>query len=378
MTPSHRGGRLVLLNPTRTLDSLDPAFSHVQPSALLGMTNDGLVTFKHVGGSDGVQVVPDLAVSLPNPGGGTDYRFSLRSGLRYSTGRPVRAEDVRYTFERLFKVRSAATSAYGDPGRRRMFAAPIRLRPRAGDSRRREGERRHVPHGAAGSRLPLQARAARGIPRAGRDTESALDARPVPATGPYRIGRYRPGRELRLTRNPLFREWSKAAQPDGYPDEIVWKLGVGGNAAVSAIQQGTADWMLDLGALPADRRREVAVRFASQLRVNAAPVTDNVVLNVRVPPFDDVRVRRALNYAIDRSAVVDLYGGSSAARPSCQILPPQIPGFRRYCPYTVGPARGGLWRAPDLDRRPATSDGLGHERNAGRGARYRPAEDLLR
>src|SRR6185503_16135845 len=127
--------------------------------------------------------------------------------------------------------------------------------------------------------------------------------------GPYRIGRYRPGRELRLTRNPLFREWSKAAQPDGYPDEIVWKLGVDGNAA---------------------------------------PVTDNVVLNVRVPPFDDVRVRRALNYAIDRRAVVDLYGGSSAARPSCQVLPPQIPGFRRYCPYTVGPTRGGAWRAPNL------------------------------
>jgi ABC-type transport system substrate-binding protein len=72
------------------------------------------VSFKHVGGSDGVQVVPDLAVSLPTPaGGGTDYRFRLRSRIRYSTGRTVRPEDVSYTFERLFKVRSAAAALYG-------------------------------------------------------------------------------------------------------------------------------------------------------------------------------------------------------------------------------------------------------------------------
>src|SRR6266540_1216895 len=88
-TRSHWGGSLVLLNPARSFDSLDPAFSQtVQPSALLGMTNDGLVSFKHVGGNDGVQVVPDLAVSLPSPiRGGADYRFRLRSGIRYSTGR---------------------------------------------------------------------------------------------------------------------------------------------------------------------------------------------------------------------------------------------------------------------------------------------------
>jgi len=77
-------------------------------------------------------------------------------------------------------------------------------------------------------------------------------------------------------------------------------------------------------------------------------VTDNVILNVRVPPFDDLRVRRALNYAIDRRAIVNLYGGPRTARPACQILPPQIPGFQRYCPYTLHPTRTGVWRAPDL------------------------------
>jgi YVTN family beta-propeller protein len=347
-TPSHRGGSLVLLNPARTFDSLDPAFSqNVPPSALLGMTNDGLVSFKHVGGSDGVQIVPDLAVSLPNPiGGGTDYRFRLRSGLRYSTGRPVLPEDVRYTFERLFKVKSAATSAFAsilgaDACSRRCDLS----RGIVADARENTVTfhlARPDPDFLYKLALPAAYLVPTGTPN------RRIDTRPLPATGPYTITRYSRGRELRLGRNPQFREWSRAAQPDGYPDEIIWTLGIGSDAAVSAIQQGKADWMLDYGALPAERRGELELRFTSQMHVNPAPVTDNVVLNVRVAPFDDVRVRRALNYAIDRRAIVKLYGGPTAAQPSCQILPPQIPGFRRYCPYTLDPSRAGAWRAPDL------------------------------
>ena len=95
--PSHRGGRLILLNPNRAFDSIDPATStELFPPALLGMTNDGLVTFKHAGGIDGTDVVPDLAVSLPTAtDAGRAYAFTLRRGIRYSTGRPVRVVNTR-------------------------------------------------------------------------------------------------------------------------------------------------------------------------------------------------------------------------------------------------------------------------------------------
>ena len=71
-------------------------------------------------------------------------------------------------------------------------------------------------------------------------------------------------------------------------------------------------------------------------------------LNVRAPPFNDIRVRRALNLALDRRQIVNSYGGPLAAQPTCQILPPGIPGYRPYCPYTRDPAADGRWRAPDL------------------------------
>jgi peptide/nickel transport system substrate-binding protein len=71
-----------------------------------------------------------------------------------------------------------------------------------------------------------------------------VDTHPVPATGPFLIDRYEPGRELRLIRNPQFHEWSTAAQPDGYPDQIVWRFGLDPQAAVTAVERSDADWGL--------------------------------------------------------------------------------------------------------------------------------------
>lgn len=61
-------------------------------------------------------------------------------------------------------------------------------------------------------------------------------------------------------------------------------------------------------------------------------------------------MRRALNYAVDRSAFVALDGGEASAQATCQFLPANFPGHRTYCPYTAHAGGGRPWSAPDLPR----------------------------
>lgn len=160
------------------------------------------------------------------------------------------------------------------------------------------------------------------------------------------IESYVPGRALRLVRNPYFRVWSSVARPDGYPDEIEFRLGMSDRAAVTAVERGQAD----MAYVPLDRTEELKARHASQVHLHPDQATIFLFLNTRLPPFDDVRVRRALNYAVDRAAIARSQGGPDRARPTCQLRPPSTIGFQRYCPYTAAPSRSGEWKAPDLMR----------------------------
>jgi peptide/nickel transport system substrate-binding protein len=139
-------------------------------------------------------------------------------------------------------------------------------------------------------------------------------------------------KQLRLVRNPHFHEWSRAARPDGYPDEIVIALRgkLDDSDAIRAVDAGKLDWFSwsEPGILP-----KLLLRYRSRLHVNPWRGTVYMSLNTRVPPFDDVRVRRALNYAVDRDGLVVRLGGRVVATPTCQVLPPSFPGYERSCRY---------------------------------------------
>ncbi len=78
--------------------------------------------------------------------------------------------------------------------------------------------------------------------------------------------------------------------------------------------------------------------------------TQYLFLNTRVAPFNRVDARRAVNFAVDRVAFAALQGGRALAQPTCQILPPNFPSYRPFCPYTVSRGPGRPWTAPDLAR----------------------------
>ena len=193
--------------------------------------------------------------------------------------------------------------------------------------------------------------AARPVPRGTPRTH--LAARPVPSTGPYRVDAFEPGRRLLLVRNPRFHEWSRAAQPDGFPDRIEIGMDTDPQARVQAVLAGRSDAALEVASA---NLAPLRTRFASQLRLHAQPHTSFLSFNVRRPPFDDnVRARQAVNLALDRAALARRFGGPGLSTPICQVLLPRnFPGHEDYCPWPR-PAGDGRWHATGPAPRPKRS-----------------------
>jgi YVTN family beta-propeller protein len=341
---SHRGGTLRLVG-TRPFDTTDPGVQFQTALQFSRFTYDTLVTFAAAPGPAGLRLVPDLALAVPVPtGGGTVYTFLLRSGIRYSDGTQVRAEDFRRSVERQFRLRGPVTDYY-----RGIVGAASCTRAHCNLSR---GIRTDDRAGTVSFHLVspdpdfLYKLTVLGfsapVPPGTPDHDVGFAA--VPGTGPYRIAEAS-RREVRFVRNPFFEEWSHAAQPDGNPDAIVWRFPKSAAAATRQVEQGRADWVVTVAPSQLPRLR---VQFPSRLHVNPTFGVDFVSLNTHLPPFDDVRARRALNFAIDRARLARMYGGRPLATPLCQPLTPGFPAFRRYCPYTLNPFPNGAWSAPDL------------------------------
>ena len=158
-----------------------------------------------------------------------------------------------------------------------------------------------------------------------------------PGTGPYMWKSYDPNKEAVLVRNPFFKVWSADAQPAGYPDQIIEKYGLQISDEVTQVQRGAADEVFDGDVIPADRLNELnAPQYKNQVHVNPLTADWYMALNTTTPPFNNLKARQAINFAADRNAYVKIGGGSALAQPTCQILPPNFPGYAPYCPYTAG------------------------------------------
>jgi YVTN family beta-propeller protein len=340
----HRGGNLRVASVE--LDFIDPALAYTGVTwSMLTMTNDGLVAFRRVGGVQGIQLVPDLAISLPIlTEGGKAYTFQLRRGIRYSNGTLVQPADFRRAIERALEL--------GSPGAL-LYTSIV------GADRCRKGKRCDLSRGIVTDReartVTFKLTAADGdflsklaLPFAFAVPVSTpshpVGTDPVPATGPYRIATYRKkAKVLRLLRNPRFREWSSDAQPRGFPDAITisWAYGLTDTSSrVRAVKRGDAD-ITPLGQGPPLAKEEfvqLAAQYPAQLHFSTAFNTEYFFLNTRIPPFDDVSVRRAVNNAFDAQAFTASEGVEYS--PTCRILPPNFPGYEPSCLYASGGIHG--------------------------------------
>ncbi|MDX6244972.1 MAG: hypothetical protein QOE76_2695 [Frankiales bacterium] len=344
---SHRGGTLHVTDGVLPIDSgIDPSSADAAFAfTAFSLVYDGLVGLRRTGGAAGLTLVPDLAEDLPQPSpDGLEYVFTLRRGIHYSNGAEVKPDDIRRGLQQELTL-SGDTERLAN-----IVGAPdcIRIKTVCDLSRGVEVDdnsfriafhlRAPDPDFLYKLTEPLFAtpEGDPGVP--------ALT--PRPATGPYMIGEHSSVTRFTLVRNPRFRPWSYAAQPPGYPNEIEWTIDADATHAVQNILAGVTD---------ADRRAPDADDYATLLRTNPGRFhsdftawTSFLFLNTHVAPFDNPDVRQAINFAVDRNKIVELVGGASTAAPTCQILPPSLPGFRRYCPYTTNPTPDGLYHGRDL------------------------------
>lgn len=345
----HRGGTIRLLARAAG-GTLDPHINYtLQYWNLYQPTYDGLVTFKKAAGEEGFKIVPDLAEAIPAPdNGGKTYVFKIRKGIKFSDGRDLGVKDVVASFQRIFKVSSPTSGSFfaGIIGADKCLAAPADCTLEGGvvgdeaagtvtiNITQPDAEffqKIALPHAVI---LPADA----PTKDAGTDI--------IPSTGPYMFTKYDPNKELVMERNPHFKVWSEEAQPDGYPDKIQYDFGLSEEAAVTAVQNGEADWIFD--EIPADRLGEIGTKNKDQVHVTTLTAWWYLPMNTRLAPFDNEKARQAVAYAIDRNQMVKLFGGPVLAAPVCQVLPPGFPGHEPYCPFTKDP--GTKWSAPDMEK----------------------------
>jgi YVTN family beta-propeller protein len=338
--PKHSGGTLTVAAPANELDT----FSAER------LVYDGLVAFRLARGADSQAPVPDLAFAIPAPSnGGRTYTFTLRSGVKYSTGREVHASDFKLGVRRALTLTSGRPDFFaGIVGGRNCVDHPDACDLSSGvvtdDATRRVTFHLGAPDPEFLYKL------ARYVHPAPPGTSLTQVTTSVPGTGPYRITDYAEGKRLNLVRNRWFRQWSFAAQPAGYPDVIRWLVTADTRASLAAVISGRADVTQPLPFnLQASSAlvSEFKVRYPRQVYSERNFATIFEGLDVAVPPFNNLKARQAVNYAVDRNKLVEVFGGPSVAVPTCQLLPPKFPGDSRYCPYTTGPA-DGRYHGPDL------------------------------
>lgn len=345
--PAHAGGTLKLL-ASAAGGTLDPQVNYtLQYWQLYQATYDGLVAFQKVAGAPSFNVVPDLATAMPTiTNGGKTYTFTLRKGIKFSNGKTVTVNDVLASYQRLFKVANPNAGSWYNSivGGNACLAKPATCTLKGGVVVNPSTNQIVINLVAPDAEFLDQLAVPFGSILPASSPSHDAGTTPLAGTGAYTFSKYDPNHQLTMVRNKYFKVWSAAAQPQGYPNEIDMVFGNTVESEVTAVENGQADWVFD--PLPSDRLSELSTKYANQLHVNPLTAIWYMVMNTNLAPFNNLKARQALNYAINKNSAVALYGGTQLAQPACTILPPGFPGHLNFCLYQKG--TGSAYQGPDL------------------------------
>jgi peptide/nickel transport system substrate-binding protein len=333
--------------------SLDPGLAYTgEGSTAVYDVYLPLLTYAHASGTAGSKVIPGLAEAMPKIGdGGRTYTLTLRKGLKYSDGTAVKAADFAASIERLFKLNSPGSPFYSDIVGAEGFAKTKQGGIPGIEADDKSGKiviHLTEPRGTFTNELALPFAA---LLPAGTPAED-LTAKPAPATGPYVIADAKPGRGWDYKRNPVWASDNAKLLPEipsGHVDRIEVSVVRNHATQVNDVESGRSDWMGN--PPPADRYAEVKSKYeGSQFKVEPTVSTYFFWMNAQQAPFSDVKVRQAVNYAVDTRALERVYAGQITG--THQILPPGMPGYKQFdlYPHSLAKAKDLVAAANPSDR----------------------------
>ncbi|WP_327675914.1 ABC transporter substrate-binding protein [Kitasatospora sp. NBC_00458] len=348
-----KGGTLTVLT-NQDFAHLDPARNWVLPHMDFGtrLIYRTLVTFKAEPGAAGNEIVPDLATDTGRPSdGGKTWTFTLKDGLKYEDGTPIKSADVKYNVERSFSPDLTGGPDYavqylagGENYKGPLTGEHLPSIETPDDKTIVFRLKRPVAEFAYTATLPTFS----PVPQA-QEKGTQYDIRPF-SSGPYKIETYDRGKQLVLVRNT---NWDAASDPvrKAYPDKIVVTQGLkGGQADDRVIASDGADasaiempWMRPESVPKVLPKADVKARMVAE----RTGCTDSLYLNTSKAPFDDPKVREAMMWAVDRESQVTAFGGPAMADVATSFLPPSLNGGTKADPLKI-PATGDPEKAKEL------------------------------
>jgi peptide/nickel transport system substrate-binding protein len=342
-TPAAATGGEATSNLTSFPDFLDPALSYTQEGwQTLWTVYTPLLSYAHSEGAEGAELIPGLAEAVPEAAdGGRTYTLTLREGLKYSDGTDVKASDFEHTIKRVLNLESGGTGFYQnivgaedyiEGGKARADIKGIE----ADEQTREITIRLTEPDGSFPYTLAMDFA---GLVPGDTPFENQTK-NPPPGVGPFKLENVRQNRGYDLVKNDQYTEIEGI--PAAKLDKLSVEIKKNQTRQTQDVIQNRVDYVLD--PPPADQLRRVKTEFKDRYEEYVTNSTYYYFMNSRVKPFDDKRVRQAVNFAIDKRALARLFGG--LLEPGCNFLPPGMQGYEKIepCPY------GDPTQAPDVER----------------------------
>jgi peptide/nickel transport system substrate-binding protein len=331
-----------------------------------------LLTYRHIAGAAGNELVPDLATSLPTKNGNT-YTFHLKSGIKFGppVNREITSQDIKYAIERI-----------GTPSVAAQY--PNYYQPIAGFDAFAAGKAKTItgiktPNSKTisftlakpvGDFLFSMAMPASGpIPKevAKCFTQAGAYGRYVIASGPYMIAGspqlnikscstmkpisgYDPSKHLNFVRNPNYDpKTDNVADRESNPDSFTVAIDTNLDDIFAKINAGQLDGSPQDVPTKYARQYSQSENLKPRLQVNSGDRTQYIFMNLTEPPFDDIHVRKAVNLVMDKDGLRRAWGGPIYGQFLGHIVPNNLygndPSIASYDPYGTEGQAGDATKA---------------------------------